>query len=193
MSRDVCESYAFLGRSSLWCVSAPHPHDRNYIGMSLVLKRADAEGLLLQILCRVRFCRHCCVDGGGFSVADSVWVQPGATSVSLWGDFRHRSPYVRNAGETDAVTDLAGGFTTTRAPGSRRHARLHRFSPAGGDYSTSVVGAAEPTPPSATDAGAQQGAVQPSGRLLLGQSVLPGVPALQHHVHQSRPEFSCQE
>ena len=46
--RDVCESYTFLGSQVCGASQRPIPHDRNYVGRSLVsiCSRRGHEGLL---------------------------------------------------------------------------------------------------------------------------------------------------
>ena len=60
-------------------------------------------------------------------------------SVPL-GETSAQISYVRNTEGTDAVTDLAGGYYYSALPWQWAATRACiRYSPAGGDYSTSVV------------------------------------------------------
>jgi len=178
-------------------LSAPVPRGRNYIGMPLVsiCSRRGHEGLL------------CKFSAAFISVAIVVvtvvafpWPAPSADaatsdfSVPL-GETSAQISYVRNTEGSDTVTDLAGGYYYSTLPWQWAAARACiRYSPAGGDYSTSVVkggGQRSLRHRRLRALGAQRELSGLRGRLLLGRSVLPGVPALQHHVHQSRPGFSC--
>ena len=123
-------------------LSAPVPRGRNYIGMPLVsiCSRRGHEGLL------------CKFSAAFISVAIVVvtvvafpWPAPSADaatsdfSVPL-GETSAQISYVRNTEGSDTVTDLAGGYYYSTLPWQWAAARACiRYSPAGGDYSTSVV------------------------------------------------------
>lgn len=148
-------------------LSAPVPRGRNHIGMSLasICSRRGHEGLLCKF--SAAFISVAIV---AVTVVAFPWPAPSADaatsdlSVPL-GETSAQISYVRNTEGSDTVTDLAGGYYYSALPWQWAAARACiRYSPAGGDYSTSVVkgGAAEPTPPSATGARSSAGAVRTS-------------------------------
>ena len=126
-------------------LSTPIPHHRNYVGTSLVsiCSRRGHEGLLCKF--SAAFISVAIV---AVTVVAFPWSAPSADaatsdlSVPL-GETSAQISYVRNTEESDAVTDLAGGYYyyySSALPWQWAATRACvRYSPAGGDYSTSVV------------------------------------------------------
>ena len=110
--------------------------------MSLVLicSRRGHEGLLCKF-----FAAFSSVAIVAVMVVAFPWPTPSAgaarsdLSVPL-GETSAQISYVRNTEGTDAVTDLAGGYYYSALPWQWAATRACiRYSPAGGDYSTSVI------------------------------------------------------
>ena len=157
----------FLAAKFVAHLSATVSHDRNHIGMPRISRcsRSGLDGFLCKF-----FAAFSSVAIVAVMVVAFPWPAPSADaatsdfSVPL-GETSAQISYVRNTEGSDTVTDLAGGYYYSALPWQWAAARACiRYSPAGGDYSTSVVkgGAAEPTPPSATGARSSAGAVRTS-------------------------------
>ena len=99
-------------------LSAPVPHGRNYIGMSLVsiCSRCGHEGLLCKL--SAAFISVAIV---AVTVVAFPWPAPSADaatsdlSVPL-GETSAQISYVRNTEGSDTVTDLAGGYYYSALP-----------------------------------------------------------------------------
>lgn len=147
MMRDCCSLRGFSGVGMAVSVlhfsavkfvvrlSTPIPHDRNYVGRSLVsiCSRRGHEGLLCKF--SAAFISVAIV---AVTVVAFPWPAPsaGAATSDLGvplGETSAQISYVRNTEGSDAVTDLAGGYYCSALPWQWAATR------AGGDYSTSVV------------------------------------------------------
>lgn len=123
-------------------LSTPIPHDRNYVGRSLVsiCSRRGHEGLLCKF--SAAFISVAIV---AVTVVAFPWPAPsaGAATSDLGvplGETSAQISYVCNTEGSDAVTDLAGGYYCSALPWQWAATRACiRYSSAGGDYSTSVV------------------------------------------------------
>lgn len=190
MMRDCCSLRGFSGVGKVVRalhfsavkfvvrLSVPVPCGRNYIGMPLVsiCSRRGHEGLLCKF--SAEFISVAIV---AVTVVAFPWPAPSADAATSdlgvpLGETSAQISYVRNTEGSDTVTDLAGGYYYSALPWQWAVTRACiRYSPAGGDYSTSVVkgGAAEPTPPSATGARSSTGASM-SGRSERTRRTSPG-------------------
>ena len=123
-------------------LSASVSHDRNHIGMPRISRcsRSGLDGFLCKF-----FAAFSSVAIVAVTVVAFPWSAPSADaatsdlSVPL-GETSAQISYVRNTEGSDTVTDLAGGYYYSALPWQWAATRACiRYSPAGGDYSTSVV------------------------------------------------------
>lgn len=154
MMRDCCSLRGFSGVGKVVRalhfsavkfvvrLSVPVPCGRNYIGMPLVsiCSRRGHEGLLCKF--SAEFISVAIV---AVTVVAFPWPAPSADAATSdlgvpLGETSAQISYVRNTEGSDTVTDLAGGYYYSALPWQWAVTRACiRYSPAGGDYSTSVV------------------------------------------------------
>ena len=117
-------------------------HDRNHIGMPRISRcsRSGLDGFLCKF-----FAAFSSVAIVAVMVVAFPWPAPPVSaatsdlSVPL-GETSAQIAYVRNTEGSDVITDRAGGYYYSALPWQWAATRACiRYSPAGGDYSTSVV------------------------------------------------------